>query len=126
MKTEMLDLNEIIKSTKKDLSIFKKCKEFLDQYLIDKKDFVPLIPEMYEAIVKTDLPIMFYTNHTLYTRDGIKECRSERYFYPVYIELADGSVYYYSNGNYDIEEDIKIEENVLASFEAELAELERS
>lgn len=112
-------LKERVERSKADIDMLKACKKFLDPYLIGVDDFIPLIPEMYEAVLKTELPITFYANHKNYTREGIEESYGERLVYaPIYIKS-----FFYKNGNYDINNDIMMLESSIIRYNEELNDL---
>lgn len=115
----IVTLKKRIERSKADIDMLKACKKFLDPYLIGVDDFIPLIPEMYEAVLKTELPITFYANHKDYTREGIEESYGERLTYaPIYI-----SHFCYKNGKYDIDDDIVGCEEAIKYYTEELNEL---
>jgi len=95
----------------RELEKLKAVKQFLDKYLIGVDDFRPLIPEIYEALKKTELPIWLYDEDYIYTKDGIRGgVYGERCIYaPIEVNIKSPYVmfYFYKNGNYDIDNDIK-------------------
>ena len=112
-----------ISEGKEVLAVLKRAKKFLDKYLIGVDDFIPLIPTMYEAVMETDLPISFYDDHKEYSHDGVEESYEERLDYsPITIDINSpiAGFYYYKNGAYNIDDDIKSLKNYIARCKREL------
>lgn len=95
------------------LEILQKTKEFLDPFLIGKEDFIPVIPDIYEALKgRPDLSMIgLYDGKYNYSVEGKKEAHGERIDYsPITVDIQPPSTGWwfvrYRNGNYDIDDDI--------------------
>ena len=100
----------MIDEQKKALEIMRNVKEFLDPFLTGKDDYMPILPQIYEALKgRPDLPISLYDGKYNYSSEGITEATRERLIYaPINVHVGVGEYwfFYYKNGNYDIDNDI--------------------
>ena len=124
---------EKAKEREKDLEQNKTCletlikaKAFFDQFDLENiTDFVPLIPQMYEAYKATDmsLPISFFDGRYFYRKDGITERAGEVPYGTRTVMIHVGSSYshgYFIHNEYDIADDIETLKQEIERLESEV------
>ena len=112
------DYAEIVKE-------LEEIKSLLDPFVDSVDDYLPLIPQMWKEIQKTDFDITLYDGTYKYSPNGNKS-RDDREVYQteiIWIMPKKGGIVRFNNGEYKIDKEIKSFQYIFSNESSSLNEM---